>query len=313
MNTRSPAGAGQPFVKPHLDTFAVGVMLLCTFVWAMGQISTKVGLSGFQPVFQAGLRSALACLLVFAWCAIRNIPLFQRDGTLGAGIVAGLLFSAEFIALFVGLDYTTASRAIVLLYIAPIVVAVGAHFLLGERLTPMKLTGLVAAFGGVVLAFSDHLGAFDKDTLFGDFLCVIAAITWGATTLCVRATRLRHASAEKVLVYQLAVSSVVLLPLSPLFGPLIREVTPLVLLALAYQVIIVVAISYVVWFWLLSRYQASQLSAFSFLTPLMTVTLSWLLLGEAISLRLLGALALVAIGIYLVGRRRVIVPMETVR
>ncbi len=314
MNTRSPAGTGLPLVKPHLDTFAVGVMLVCTFVWAFGQIATKVGNDGFQPVFQASIRSIIGGALVYGWCVLRGIPLFRRDGTLVPGIVSGLLFAFEFVALFIGLDNTSASRAIVLLYLTPIIVAVAAHFMLGERLTPVKMVGLLAAFGGVVLAFSDHLDMPGSDgSLLGDVLCVIAAFGWAATTLCVRTTRLKSVAPEKVLLYQLAVSSVVLLPIALAMGPLLREVTPLTLAALAYQVIIVVAISYVVWFWLLARYQASQLSAFSFLTPLMTVGLSWLLLGEAVSIRLLGALALVTLGIYLVGRRRVVAPMETVR
>src|SRR5690606_31474062 len=120
--------------------------------------------------------------------------------------------------------------------------------------------------------------------------CIIAAFGWAATTLTIRTTKLAQASAEKVLVYQLAVSSVVLFPTALLIGPLLRDVTPLVLWALAYQVIVVVALSYVIWFWLLNRYPASQLSTFSFLTPLVTVFLSWLLLNEPISIRLLGAL-----------------------
>ena len=78
-------------------------------------------------------------------------------------------------------------------------------------------------------------------------------------------------------------------------------------MSLAYQAVIVAFVSYLMWFWLLTRYIASRLSVFSFLTPLFGVTFGVLLLGDSFSLRFLMAAALVLIGIALVNapaRRR---------
>ena len=79
---------------------------------------------------------------MFAWARARGVPLFERDRTLWPGIVAGLLFCLEFVLMYLGLEHTTASRGVVLLYLAPFVVAFGAHYLIpGDRLTVAKVTG----------------------------------------------------------------------------------------------------------------------------------------------------------------------------
>ncbi len=231
--------------RTEIDAFAASLLVVLCLIWGLNQVAIKVANGGLQPVFQAGLRSACGALIVLAWCRIRGVPLFERDGTLFGGILAGLLFGAEFILVYVGLDYTTVSHAIIFLYSMPFVVAIGAHFLIpGERLTRVRALGLVAAFAGVVIAFSDRLGFGSHGTYLGDVLCIIAAIAWGATTLVIRTTRLNTARHEKVLLYQLVVSAVAMLALSPLFGPFIRHVDGLVGLAFAYQVIVVVAASY---------------------------------------------------------------------
>src|SRR5579871_848294 len=174
MSVRS-AVAG-PMVYDRLDTFASTTVVLLCLAWGLNQVAIKLTNLGLQPVFQTGLRSLLGALLVFLWCRYRRIPLGRRDGTLIPGIVAGLLFAFEFILIYVGLDFTSVARAIVLIYFAPVVVAVGAHFLIpGERLTPIRVAGLLAAFAGVVVAFSDRLSLPNPAALIGDALCLIAA------------------------------------------------------------------------------------------------------------------------------------------
>jgi drug/metabolite transporter (DMT)-like permease len=297
--------AQAPAVHDRVDAFASATVVLVFLCWGLNQVAIKVTNIGLQPVFQSGLRSLLGTLLVVLWCRLRRIPLNVNDGTLPAGVLAGLLFALEFTLIYVALDYTTVARGIVLVYFAPVVVAVGAHFLIPrERLTAIRIVGLVAAFAGVAVAFSDKLSLPNPRALLGDVLCILAAIVWGATTLVIKTTRLNRAPAEKVLVYQLAVSAPVMLALAPFFGPLIRQVDWLVGAAFLYQVVVVVAASYVAWFWLLARYPAAQLSTFTFLSPIIAVILGALLLSEPVTPRLVVALVLVAGGIFLVSRPR---------
>lgn len=291
--------AGRTSLDPMAATLIVGLCL----IWGFNQVGVKVANAGIQPVLQVGLRSLFGAALVFAWCRLRGVPLFNADATLRPGIAVGLLFALEFILLYVGFDLTNVSRGTVFIYTAPFVVAVGAHFLFpGERLTPVRIAGLIAAFAGVILAFSDELSLPSPDAVLGDVLCLGAGIAWGATTLLIKATRLAHASPEKVLLYQLGVSAVPMMLLAPLFGPLIRDFTALAAGALAFQIVVVVFASYLAWFWLIRHYPVSRLAAFTFLTPVFAVAFGGFLLGEPVTLKLIAALALVAVGITLVNR-----------
>jgi drug/metabolite transporter (DMT)-like permease len=290
--------------KP-LDAAAVGLMLALTLLWGLQQITIKWALHGVTPVAQAAIRSAVATLLLLAWARRRRIGLFERDGTAVAGILAGLLFAAEFFMIYLGLRYTAASRMVVFLYSAPILTALGLACLVpGERLKGWQWVGVLLAFGGLVLAFADGFAAA-RSILLGDLCGVVAAIFWAATTVLVRASALAPVRAEKTLFYQLAVSAVALPLASMAIGEAgIVKIDMVVIGCLIFQSLLVAFASYLTWFWLLTRYLAGRLMVFSFLTPLFGVAAGVLLLGEALSPRFLAAAIAVGAGIALVNVRR---------
>ena len=279
------------------------MIALCA-TWGLNQVAVKLANSGISPILQAGLRSLGAAGLVWLWSALRGVPLTRSDGTLGVGVLVGLMFGVEFALIYVGLEYTTASRSVIFLYTSPFVVAIGSHrFVPGERLRALQVVGLVAAFAGVALAVADGLTLPSRRELIGDFMVLAAGIIWGATTVVVKTSRLIAISPNKTLFYQLAVSGVFLVPVSlsmaerGVFAP-----TPIVLASFAFQTVLVAFVTYLVWFWLITRYPAGRLAVFSFLTPLLGMAAGALILGERITIMLAFASALVALGIYLVNR-----------
>jgi drug/metabolite transporter (DMT)-like permease len=290
--------------RQQLDSAAIALMVLLCACWGFNQVAIKLANAGISPIFQAGLRSAGSALLVWAWSAHRGVRLVARDGTLGLGILIGVLFAAEFVFLYWSLVFTSASRAVLFLYMSPFVVALGAHFLIpGERLRWLQVVGLSCAFAGTALAFGDALRFPTYRELLGDGLAFLAAILWGATTVVIKASRLAAISPHKNLLYQLVVSAILLPVLSSALGePGIVAATPLVLGMLAYQVVVVAFASYLAWFWLISRYPAGRLSSFSFLTPLFGLVAGAVVLAEPIGWALMMALVLVGIGIALVNR-----------
>jgi drug/metabolite transporter (DMT)-like permease len=193
---------------------------------------------------------------------------------------------------------------IVFLYTAPCLTALGLSlFVSGERLARGQWAGILLAFAGVAYAFFD--GAADRSTLLGDACGMLAALLWAATTVLIRATRLAATSATKTLFYQLAVSAALLPLASLMLGERgVTAWTPVAVASLAYQAIVVAFASYLAWFWLLTRYLAGRLAAFSFLTPLFGVAFGTLLLGEPLTARFAGAAALVLAGIALVNAPR---------
>ena len=286
---------------------AIGLMVLLCAAWGLQQVVIKVTAPLMGAVLQAGVRSAIAALLVFAFAAWRRTPLWEHDGTLRAGIVAGLLFGAEFFCIFVGLGHTTASRMAVFLYTAPIFTALGLHlFVPGEHLQRGQWLGVVMAFCGMVLAFADGIvsSSAQSSTLLGDALGVVAGALWAATTIVVRGSKLSHAPASKTLLYQLTVSAVLLLVMALAAGQVHRvEVNGFVVASLFYQSVLVAFASYLIWFWLLRQYLASRLSVFSFLTPLFGVAFGVLLMHDQVGVRFAVAAVLVLGGIVLVNRK----------
>lgn len=282
----------------------MAILLVLCAIWGFTQVTIKVANSGLSPLLQAGLRSAGSALLLWGWAAARGVPLFQRDGSLGHGALIAGLFTAEFVLLYWGLVYTTAARAVLFIYTAPFVVAIGAHlFVPGERLHRLKAAGLACAFAGIALAFGDALRLPTRRELLGDVMELGAAVCWGATTVVIKASRHRTLSPEKTLFYQLAGSAGVLLALSPLVGePGVVDPRPAVVAALVYQIVVVAFASYLTWFWLLKHHPAGELSAFSFFTPLFGMLAGALVLDDPVTPVLALAMGLVAAGIYLVNR-----------
>ncbi|WP_299297709.1 DMT family transporter [uncultured Tateyamaria sp.] len=288
--------------KSNVDL--IGAVALTAFAlnFGLNQVVVKVSNGGFQPVFMAALRSIGGAVILLAWMRLRGISWHLPGASRSGGIIAGLLFAAEFILLFNALDLTTVARASILFYSMPIWLALAAHFVLpGERLSGARLIGLALAMSGVVLAVADRSGA--EGHLMGDVLSLLAAMCWAGIALCVRITPLSDVPAEQQLLWQLVISVPVLLAASLLFGPLIRDLQPVHLAGLAYQILAIASFGFLAWFWLMKIYPASGVASFSFLSPVFAVLLGWLILGEEIGLSTWSALTFVAIGLILINRR----------
>jgi len=280
-------------------------MVLLTVLWGFQQVTIKLIAADVSLVMQAAIRSIVATALLLVWARAHRLALFGRDGTLMAGLAAGLLFGLEFVFIYGGLGYTNASRMSVFVYLAPPLTALGLHFVVaGERLGMLQWTGVLVAFLGLALAFAEGFYS-EMNTWTGDLCGFAAALLWAATTVLIRASRLARASATKTLAYQLGVSAVVLLPASWLLGEKgVSAVNGPVLASLAYQALIVAFGSYLAWFWLLTRYLAARLSILTFLTPLFGMLFGVVFLSEPLSAYFALAALLIAAGIALVNLRR---------
>ncbi len=288
--------------REHLDSLAIGLMLLLCFLWGFQQITIKVAMEGVSPILQAGIRSVIAVLALSVWMFFRKIKVFQGDATFGSGIIAGILFSVEFIFMYWGLSYTSASRAVIFIYLAPFVVALGIHwFIPNERLKRIQVFGMILAFSGIVVAFGEGFTVLKGNEWIGDLFCVLTAIFWGATTVLVRTTKLANIAPSRTLHYQLLVSAIVLLTTAWLFGEAgISKLSPLIIGSLAFQGLLVAFASYLTWFWLIAHYPAARLSAYTFFTPLFGVLCGVFFLDEKFTPGVGVALVMVTAGIYLV-------------
>ena len=281
-------------------------MLVLCMVWGLQQSVLKLTAADIAPVMQSALRSGTSAVLVALLMWWRKEPLLALGSTWRPGLAVGGLFALEFLLVGEGLRHTTASHTVVFLYTAPVFVALGLHFKLpAERLNALQWSGIALAFAGLALAFlgppAPAARATDAaSTLWGDALGLLGGMAWAATTVVVRSSALSRASASQTLLYQLVAAFVLLLLASVALGQTHIHPTPLVLGSLLFQSLIVSFASFLVWFWLLRHYLASQLGVFSFMTPLFGVGFGVWLLGEPLESRfVLGAVGVIA-GVILV-------------
>jgi uncharacterized membrane protein len=148
MPTKEISGSTGRALTPGANA----LMLMLCLSWGFNQIAVKLALADVPPMLQALIRSAgaLPVMLLAGW--LRGVKFFRHDGTLVPGLFAGVLFGVEFVLIFSGLVFTSASRAAVFLYTAPFFVALGSYQFLGERLSLLQWSGLGLSFAGVALA-----------------------------------------------------------------------------------------------------------------------------------------------------------------
>jgi drug/metabolite transporter (DMT)-like permease len=294
--------------KDHIDALAIALLVGCCAFWGYQQILIKATVGEVPPLWQASLRMGGATVLLWLWCRWHGVALFGRDGTLGAGLLAGLLFAAEFAFIYVGMQYTSASRLTVFLYTNPFVVALLVPRLIpSEQLRPTQWAGLVLAFVAVALAFHEGFTqpASGPEQWLGDAMGLAAGVFWGLTTVTIRASRLATARAEKTLFYQLAVTTVVCPVLSLALGEHWSwDYSARAWGSVFLQAAVGAFATILAWMWLLRHYPATQVTPFTFQTPVYALLFGVLLLGEPLTLQLVVAVIGVAIGIVLVSWRR---------
>lgn len=265
-------------------------------------MARPITIEGIQPIFSAALRSLFGIIALAIWIKWRGVSVQMTRGQWLGGALVGALFTLEFLCLFIALDVTTVSRASVIFYTMPIWLGLIANFVLpGEKLTGIRLLGFALAICGVAWAFLDRSSG--QASLLGDVLALIAALCWAGIALTVRLSPISEAPAEMQLACQLVISGVVFFALAPFFGPLIRDFAMIHGLALLFQSVIIVLFGFLMWFAMMKIYPASDIAAFSFLSPVLRVFLGWWVLDEQIGIEIIGALVLVCLGLVLISRR----------
>ena len=185
----------------------------------------------------------------------------------------------------------------------PLWLSLLAHFFLpNETITRIKLVGLILAFVGVMWAILSREDTSTDYTIFGDLCALGGAIGWAAIILLARGSSFANIKPEMQLLWMTLVSTPMLIIVSLFFGDLIREFKYIHLYGLLFQSIIVVAMGFIFWLWLLSIYPASGVASFAFLTPIFGMAFGWLILKEELSSNVIIAAGLVIIGIYLINK-----------
>lgn len=286
-----------------LDGRATVLMVLLCIIWGLQQIALKAAAPDMAPVLQIGLRSGVAAILVGFFLRFKGLSFLPERSALPAGLLAGLLFSLEYLLAGEGLRHTSAAHMSVMLYTAPVFAALGLHFRIPEeRLNLIQWGGIAIAFFGVVVMFyhPSAAGTATGKVVWGDFLGMLAAMSWGATTVVIRTSRLADVPSAQTVMIQLLCAFVILLTVTATTGGMTFNPSGILWVSLGYQTVIVCFFSFLIWFWLLRVYLASRLGVLSFLTPVFGVIFGVVLLNETIDARFIAGALCILSGIILV-------------
>ena len=285
--------------KDHIDIKGFFIIVVLTLLWGLNYSVIKISNEGLSPIFTSFLRSAIASFCGIIYCIIIRQNLFQKGILLFHGIITGILFGLEFVCLYLGLLYTDSARSVILMYLSPFIVALGAHFFLKEKLNIIKIAGLILAFLGIIFVFRGKPTSYSQLMLFGDLLTIVGAIFWGATTLYIKKFLAGKVHPINTFLYQLVFSMpIILICALVLEDTWVKNVNIYIAASLFYQSVIVAFLSYFIWFKLIYIYPVARLSSFTFLAPLFGVFFGAVFRKEEITYGLISGLVLVCIGIY---------------
>ena len=282
----------------------IALALLLAFLWGGNSLAIKVGLQDFPPMALAFLRFVIGLIVIGGWALFRRIPLRLRRGELPRLLLLTTIFILQIICLNTGTLYTSASRSTIFINVYPFFTALFAHvWIPGERLSFTKTLGIIVAFSGVFVTVAPELGQ-GETSVIGDIIVLVSGCFLG---LRVVVTKLLIQSIHpyRLLAWLLTLS----LPFYVVASLVLERGEPMQLtlsaaLALLYQGGVIAGFCFLAWTAILERYSASKLVVLFFATPLSGVLFSHLILGDELTISLLGGAALVAAGIYLVNMRR---------
>lgn len=287
---------------------AVFVALLTMVFWGGTAVSNQFALDVIPPILLGGLRFALAALFMAGWCLLEGSPLLLKRGQWTVGWIMGILLFLQIAAFNVGTDYSSSSNASILVNSYIFWVA-GSEFLFFHtvRLNRTQWGGLILAGLGCACVFfntgTTSPQSEDVPTLKGDLILALSGFLMAIKILYTKYA-VRHISPTTLIFWHDILGALMFFVCSPLVG---EKVTgPMTLVswaALLYNGLIVSGYCFGANALLLRRYGASQVSVFSFGTPIVGVLLGVLMRGDVLSVRLFAGGLFVAAGIYLVNKQ----------
>ena len=283
------------------------VWLLLCCIWGSTWLFIKLGLEDLPPLTFAGIRFVIAFLILAIFIGLRRVPLPQvrRDWLLLA--VTGVLsFSLNYGLVFWGEQYISSGLAALLQSTLPAFGLIIAHFYLpGERMTFVKIAGIMMGVIGVGIIFSNQLQLSGRGALWGGAALVLSAFCAAYANVLVKAYGL-NLQPSVLAAGQMALGLVPLFLVGiPLEGnPLHLHWTVMAVMALFYLAIVGTVIAFVLYYWLVQHMDVTKTMLIALVTPVAAVVLGMLVLHEQMNWRTLAGGLMIISGIGLIVMRR---------
>ena len=287
--------------QPHrpLTASAALFALLLTLLWSGNAIAIKAGLADAPPLRLGWMRFVVGGVAVAVWAIATKADLRVKASDWRSLAILGALFSVQLAFMNIGLSLTTAGHGAVLTGTFPIWVAILAHFFVpGDRLTPLKLLGVLTAYGGIVLLFADSVGV-SFDLLLGDLFAAISGFLLGVRQVY-NARLVQTVHPAKLLLGQAAFGTVTFVVASLILEPDPYQWTLHLANSVLYQGVVIAGFGFIGNMWLLQRYFPSQVGVIALAQPIFSIVAARIILGEPLNSALWLSAMLVMVGAGLV-------------
>ncbi|MEN2769026.1 DMT family transporter [Ornithinibacillus xuwenensis] len=295
-------------MKTTKKTFIWLLILIITIIWGYAWVLMKASLQFVGPFTFSALRFGTGTITLLVILVILKIKLPPKQYVKPLVVVGLLQTTIVFLFVMYGLRFVDAGKSSIILYTMPIWSSLLAAKFLDEKLTPKKLIGLIVGMVGLVLIIGwDFFQAQSIDTIIGELLIVIAAISWGASNVYYR-LRLNHLPKLQVSAYQMFFGTIGIVVAAMImeWGQPINWNGQSIFYIL-FTGVLASALCFTIWFVILSKIDMVSATLSTLLVPVFGLSFSWLALSEAITPSILYGSFFIIVGItisQLTGRKR---------
>ena len=263
-----------------MDFRAIMAGLAFALIWSSAFTSARILVTNAPPLTVSALRFLIAGLIALSLARIMGQSLKLTAPQWRLTILFGICQNALYLGLnFVAMTTVEASVAAIIASSLPLLVALAGWLISGETVRPLGMVGLAAGIGGVVLIMGSRVT--QGVDLFGILLCCLAALALTFATLAVKGAS-AGGNVISVVGWQMLVGCVALTGPALIFETWQANLSPVVLAAFAYTVLLPGLVATLIWFWLVGRIGATRAATFHFLNPVFGVAIAAALLGEAL-------------------------------
>ncbi len=294
MKNRATEGSSLP------ADAALFTIFLC-ILFGANAVAMKISFTGLGVFTSVTLRFTIAIAALLIWAKWKTKPLLVSSLQLKQLLLIAFIFFLQMSSFYHGLNLTTASHGALIANVLPFVVMIFAHFFLpNDRITPRKVIGLILGFCGVsILIFEKSSNG--PSSLVGDLTILCAVILWGCNVVYIKKI-IKDYHVLQITIYPM-IFSVPLFFLSAIIWDsemVIGAPSIPVISAILYQGLVTASFGFIMWNTLIQKYGATALHSFIFIMPVSGVFLGVLVLGDPLSLNLLGAIVLVTSGLIVI-------------
>jgi drug/metabolite transporter (DMT)-like permease len=276
----------------------LGFVLIC-LLWGSSWAAVKIGLQGIPPFLSLSLRFSIASIILgmVVFAQRLSVPTDKTFWKLVL-LLCVTSFTIPFALIYWGQIRVDSGLASVLFATYPLWVAILSHFFLpNEKITLLKIVGMILGFLGVVYIFNDGFFNVNNTVLVGMFAIVISAIIQAFGLVAIR----RWGAAVHPVTLNLWPMAISILPLF-IVSVLTEDYSTIVINgssigSLLYLALFCTVITFVIYFWLVKYVEVVILSLSAFITPVLAIIIGGFVVGENITSRIIAGSLIVLVGV----------------